>query len=155
MGQTKDGAIKTAAKKAGISVGDYLKFVQNGLKKCTICKEWKLIKFFYLEPSRHDGFSSRCMDCSKVFWRIRSVNGPKRKKIVPGDKEQARHFINIDVKLGLRPNPNSLYCAICGHKGPDVKHEYHHGNGYSEERFYDVVALCVKCHQKEHRNGPT
>ncbi len=41
MAQTKQGAIKIAAKKANLSVEEYLRKVQKGLKKCTFCKEWK------------------------------------------------------------------------------------------------------------------
>jgi hypothetical protein len=39
MAQTKDGAIKCAAKKADISVDEYLERTGAGLKKCTICKQ--------------------------------------------------------------------------------------------------------------------
>jgi len=63
MAQTKDGAIKCAAKKAGISVAEYLERIEAGLKKCTICKQWKSISSFAKDRSRFDGLKSKCHDC--------------------------------------------------------------------------------------------
>ena len=63
MAQTKDGAIKCAAKKAQISVAEYIKRIEKGLKKCTICKEWKSVQFFAKDASRFDGLKSKCRAC--------------------------------------------------------------------------------------------
>jgi 5-methylcytosine-specific restriction endonuclease McrA len=63
MAQTKEGAIKCAAKKADISVDEYLERTGAGLKKCTICKQWKSIQFFAKDLSRFDGLKSKCRTC--------------------------------------------------------------------------------------------
>lgn len=150
MAQTKDGAIKVAAKKAGLSVEKYIEFISSGLKKCTICKEWKNIDDFSNDRSRADGHSSRCDNCSKALWRIKSMNSNKRIKRRDGDKEQAKARINQDIKAGLRPDPDTLFCSLCGHKGKDRRHEYHHIQGYSVMHHYDVLPLCSKCHHVYH-----
>ena len=66
MAQTKDGARKCAAKKAGITVEEYLQQVRAGLKKCTCCKKWKPTDFFAKDRSRYDGLKSKCRDCAYV-----------------------------------------------------------------------------------------
>lgn len=148
MAQTREGAIKIAAKKAGLSVAEYSEFIANGLKKCTICKQWKTIDNFVPDKSRHDGISPRCNICGTAIWRRASMKSNKRLDRRDGDKSQARKRINSDVENGLRPAANDLYCAMCGHKGPDRRHEYHHAMGYGKEHHYDVLPLCSKCHGK-------
>lgn len=148
MAQTHEGAIKIAAKKAGLSIDEYLTKINNGYKKCTICEKWKFIDEFNKDKSRADGYSSRCKPCSTAIFRIKSMNTHPRQVRRDGDKIQARSRINIDITNGLRPDPNSLYCSLCGHKGNDRRHEYHHVQGYEKEHHYDVLPLCTKCHHK-------
>jgi len=68
------------------------------------------------------------------------------------EKEAARQFVNIQVNLGLRPDPNDLLCADCGHQWSESerRHEYHHDSGYSQEGAFKVVSLCTKCHHSRH-----
>lgn len=155
MAVIKKGAIKIAARKAGLSVPEYTNRIANDLKKCTICKQWKNKNDAFLkDKSRHDGISPRCIICSKAIWRRRSMMSKiSKKRIVrrDGDKIQARARINSDIEMGFRPNPNDLYCSLCGHKGGDRRHEYHHILGYEKEHHYDVLPLCSKCHGKERK----
>ena len=152
MAQTKEGAIISSAKKAGLSVPEYVEKISKGLKKCTICKEWKPVEEFSTDRSRHDGKATRCNLCSKTIWRVKSMKGNKPQPPRDDDKVQARHLVNMGVKHGFRPNPNDLYCSLCGHKGTDRRHEYHHICGYSKEHHYDVLPLCSKCHHGEDNN---
>lgn len=153
MGQTPEGAMKAAAKRVGLPLGEYLERLANGLKRCTICCEWKAVDLFNADRTRSDGRSARCKRCAKAIWRRRSLRSNKpRKPRRDGDKLQARSRINHDVRLGLRPDPNSLHCAICGHKGEDRRHEYHHLMGYAPEHHYDVLPLCSRCHSEEHHD---
>ena len=149
MAQTKEGAVIVAAKKAGLTVPEYLAKIANGLKKCTLCKEWKELSSFANDSSRWDGKTVSCSQCTKALWRIRSMNGNQPAKPRDGDKLQARHLVNLSVLSKFRPNPNDLYCSLCGHKGEDRRHEYHHICGYSKEHHYDVLPLCSKCHHME------
>ena len=153
MAQTKEGAIKTASKKAGLTVQEYLDKISSGLKKCTICKVWKPLDCFNKNKAAHNGLSASCKDCQKALWRLRAMTGHKRIKRRSGDKKQAKSRIIHDVVLGLRPHPKDLFCAICGHKGDDKRHEYHHWQGYSAMHHYDVLPLCSKCHHTVHSKG--
>jgi hypothetical protein len=150
MAQTKEGAIKVAAQKANLSVKEYLDLLANGYKKCTFCKKWKSLDNFANDKSRSDGKASRCNGCAKGLWRKKTMFSNKREERRDGDKRQAKARINHDVGLGIRPNPNNLYCSFCGHKGKDKRHEYHHIMGYSAEHHYDVLPLCSGCHHKQH-----
>jgi len=152
MAQTHEGAIKIAAKKAGISISEYVARISSGKKKCTICKEWLDIDNFDADKSRCDRKAARCKICAKAIWRRKAMTSNKRSERRDGDKKQARIRINHDIKAGIRPNPNDLYCSLCGHKGLDKRHEYHHTQGYSAMHHYDVLPLCSSCHHKKHPN---
>jgi hypothetical protein len=67
-------------------------------------------------------------------------------------KEAARQFVNIEVNLGLRPDPNDLPCADCGHiwMEGERRHDYHHFCGYSREHAFSVIPLCTRCHYARH-----
>ena len=151
MAQTKEGAVKYAAKMAGLTLPEYIERVSRGLKKCCICKQWKEVSLFDKDSSRHDGISSKCKECHRGLWRIKLQGGPQRKPRRQGDKTQARQRINQDVKRGIRPDPNDLHCVLCGHKGEDKRHEYHHVCGYEPEHHYGVMPFCSTCHHQEEK----
>lgn len=64
------------------------------------------------------------------------------------DRLQARQRVNVEVRTGRRPRPDSLPCADCGHLGSDVRHEYDHYLGYASEHHLDVEPVCIRCHVK-------
>jgi hypothetical protein len=143
-----DRSIKSAATRLGISTKEYLDKINNGYKWCTSCGRWLDRNLFHKDKSRGDGLKSKCKECSKALWRRKAIfNNTKRQERRSGDMKQARSRINSDVEMGIRPNPNDLYCAICGHKGDDKRHEYHHHMGYEAEHHYDVLPVCVNCHK--------
>lgn len=76
--------------------------------------------------------------------------GPAPQTPRDGDKEQARQRINVEVREGRRPHPNSIPCVDCGHVwGPgERRHEYDHHLGYAAEHHYDVQSVCTLCHAK-------
>ena len=157
------GILKIAAKKAGLTLDEYQRRTDAGLKRCTFCEEWKPLDKFAADASRWDGKTAGCVECrngrAKEIYDPVSVlfalpAGPRRVARRNGDKSQAKARINSDVEHGLRPNANDLFCSKCGHKGPDRRHEYHHIMGCEEMHHYDVLPLCSKCHHEEHpRNG--
>lgn len=153
------GSFKNAAQKAGITFEEYITRVEAGLKRCTDCTVWKDRGCFSVDNSRWDGLCAKCKACSGIRYEeeyqpipvdLIRKSGPSSSPMRDGDKLQARHLVNLDVANNVRPNPNDLHCAKCGHKGDDLRHEYHHHMGYSIEHFYDVMALCSKCHHAEH-----
>ena len=75
MAQTKDGAIKVAAKKAGITTDEYISKVESGLKRCTKCKTWKSRDDFGTDNSRSDKKDSKCANCQRVPDPYSSLRG--------------------------------------------------------------------------------
>lgn len=65
-----------------------------------------------------------------------------------GDREQARQRINVEVRTGRRPHPNTLPCADCGHMWAEGerRHEYDHYLGYAPEHHLDVEVVCTTHH---------
>ena len=74
--------------------------------------------------------------------------GPAPKPPADGNKLQARQRINVEVRTGRRPHPNTLPCADCGHiyAPGERRHEYDHHRGYAAENHMDVEAVCTTCH---------
>lgn len=152
----KLGAFKRAASLLGMAFDDYVGRIEAGEKNCIDCRQWKRRSSFNTDASRWDGLCSKCQSCSssRGIASYEPVHfddmkfGPTRN--IVGGSDRARNFINEDVAKGRRPNPNDLHCALCGHKGSERRHEYHHHMGYTPEHVFDVVALCTTCHHGEH-----
>jgi hypothetical protein len=155
MAQTHEGAIKTAAKHAGIPVDEYRRRIAAGLKKCTECREWKPTDDFAIDRSRSDGLLARCRSCSSargkrayVPRKSPGVRGSRRVPLRDGDRRQARRRVNYLVEQGLIPRPGALPCTDCGHRVGDTarRHEYDHHLGYAPEHHERVEAVCSVCH---------
>ncbi len=90
---------------------------------------------------------------SKIEWTDR-VNpltgkpGPAPKRALDGDRKQARHRVNVEVRTGYRPHPNTLPCVDCGHvwSEGERRHEYDHYKGYAAENHLTVEPVCTLCH---------
>jgi 5-methylcytosine-specific restriction endonuclease McrA len=153
------GVFKTAARRSGLTLDEYITRLDSGDKRCIVCKNWLPRSQFNPDTTRWDGMDAKCTICRNATARDayvpvpddqRQPKGPPRYEPRDGDKVQARHLINKDIRNGVRPNPNDLHCAHCGHKGADRRHEYHHHMGYAARNHYDVIPLCSKCHHDEH-----
>ncbi|WP_080407847.1 HNH endonuclease [Burkholderia ubonensis] len=65
MAQTPEGALKIAAKKAGMDLATFIAKSEKE-KRCTSCKQWKDRALFNRDRTRHDGLSAKCLGCSRV-----------------------------------------------------------------------------------------
>ena len=85
--------------------------------------------------------------------RITGRPGPAPKPPRDGDREQARQRVNVEVRTGRRPHPNTLTCVDCAHawKPGERRHEYDHHRGYAAEHHHDVVPVCTTCHARRAR----
>lgn len=155
MGTTKDGALKGAAKRIGISLEGYLSRIAAGLKHCTACRQWLKKEQFKADASRSDGLSSTCTPCRSAKHKKKyeprervSRMGEFFAVTKDGDKKQARSRVNNHVHNGLLPSPNSAPCTDCGHvwKPGGKRHEYDHHLGYSAEHQLSVQPVCSTCH---------
>ncbi|WP_425102759.1 HNH endonuclease [Burkholderia ambifaria] len=70
MAITPEGALKIAAKKAGLDLDEYLSLRAAGLKRCTGCKQWRPISTFNIDASRYDGLAARGRCCTRVKVRV-------------------------------------------------------------------------------------
>lgn len=163
MAQTREGAILTASKAIGISADEYRRKQADGLKWCSWCKEWQRLEMFGSDKSRADGFSAACYAARKAInaAKYKPVPPEQRKKMGPapypardGDKIQARQRINVEVRTGKRPHPNTIPCFDCGHVwGPgERRHDYDHYLGYSAAHHLDAQSVCTTCHAR--RDNP-
>jgi len=85
---------------------------------------------------------------SAIAW-TRSAFGPSPHPPRDGDKKQARQRINVLVRTGKIPHPNTLPCVDCGHVWHSAgRHEYDHHMGYAAEHHYDVEPVCTRCHSR-------
>lgn len=159
MAQTREGAIKVCASKAGLSVANYLVKVAGGFKWCYACKEWHPVAAFGVDSTRFDGLTALCIEQrnSKQRQRYEPIPPEKRRPFGPapmaprdGDKQQARQRINVLVRTGRKPHPNKLPCKDCGHiwKRGERRHVYDHYLGYVAEHHYDVEVVCTLCDAK-------
>lgn len=163
------GTLAAAAVKAGLTLEEYQRRRDAGLKRCIKCHGWLPVGSFKIDRSRGDGRGARCRTCdyTPVTDPLPNVNpatgrpGPAPRPPRPGDKVQARQRINVEVRDGRRPHPNTLPCSDCGHahKPGERRHEYDHHRGYAAEHHYDVEPVCTTCHMRrgiergEHKRG--
>ena len=157
MAGTAAGRLKQKAIKAGLSVEEYLRRTDAGLKRCSACHQWKMAKDdFARNPAMRDGRANACKECSNHWHRRHYTPAPPRSKgkfrSAPrdGDSGQAKHRVNYRVDIGLLPPADSLPCSRCGHIGSDKKHNYHHDQGYQANHHLSVIVLCVGCHRSTH-----
>jgi hypothetical protein len=155
MAQTPEGALKVAAKKAGVSVEEYRRRQASGLKHCVRCRGWHELSAFGRDRTRHDGLAPSCRESIGKWNRERyspkartKPPGPPPNPPRDGDKLQARQRVNVLVRTGKLVNPNEIGCVECGHMGDDRRHEYDHYLGYAAEHHLDVEVVCSVCHSR-------
>lgn len=64
------------------------------------------------------------------------------------EKSLARQLVNVEVRFGARPHPNTLPCVDCGHlwASGERRHEYDHHLGYAAKHRLAVEPVCTLCH---------
>lgn len=66
MPARKLGPLKTAAKRIGVSLEEYLSRIEKGEKWCCGCKHWLERNNFGVEKRRGDGLKTICKGCCRV-----------------------------------------------------------------------------------------
>jgi len=149
------GAWKQAARRAGLSLDEFLTRKDGGERWCVGHKALHSASEFGADGNRADGIAATC----RIFRRKREralyvpKPGPHRFGPPPhpprdGDKKQARQRVNVLVRTGRLPHPNTLPCTDCDHLSNDRRHEYDHHLGYSPGHHLDVQPVCTKCHAR-------
>lgn len=155
------GGLKGAAKRMGMTFQEYTRHLDAGEAWCTACKGWHSRSAFGQHRNRPLGLSQSCLASAHTGrprgWhehpRVNPATGrpgPAPNPARDGDRLQARRRINVEVRSGRRPHPNTLPCADCGHewKPGDPRHSYDHHLGYTAAHHLDVQAVCLRCHGK-------
>lgn len=162
---SKIGALKVAAGRTGMDLETYLSHVNAGKRWCCGCKAWHEASAFGADRNQPDGQARTCLKYRQQRSRSRRIPVPRElRRYGPlpmpprdGDSTQARQRINVEVRTGRRPHPNSLPCVDCGHswKEGERRHEYDHYLGYASHNHYSVEPVCTTCHhaREENRNG--
>lgn len=104
MAQTREGALKTAAKMAGMSVDDFEARLATE-KRCTKCKEWRTRDSFGRDRSRSDGLNAKCRSCCRVAVRMDIRGRPSAFK-GKTHTDETRAKIRATRKANPRPGPN-------------------------------------------------
>ena len=139
--EKRTGARKGAALRLGISLEEYERNLDSGLRWCTACKEWHLSTEFGGDQNRPSGYNARCLASKRVRVRRQRLSHPGTRS----ERQAAVDAVRHAIKRGkLRP-VRSEVCAC----GQPARH-YHHHKGYAREHRLTVVPLCGSCHQKEH-----
>jgi len=103
MAQTPEGAVKIAAKKAGLTVEEYRARLDDGLKKCTKCKEWRGTGEFNKDSSRWDNLSPSCHNCIRVNDPYATARG--RPSTFKGKKHTPESRANMRRAHKGKPSP--------------------------------------------------
>lgn len=149
-----EGALKTAAKRTGLGVNEYIDRLNAGLRYCCRCADWHPCAEFGKDASQPDGLARACLASKRAAQRKayqpkpRPAAGRRFAEPRDGDVKQARSRVNYLVDAGLLPDPNNLPCADCGHAYAvgGRRHEYDHHLGYAAEHHEDVQPVCTTCH---------
>lgn len=101
MAQTKEGAMKLAASRRGMTVGEYRAKLEAGEKWCTKGKHWALRSGFGVDTYRADGLASECLACRRVAVRKDMKGKPSAMK---GKQFPADVRLRMGTKKGS-PSP--------------------------------------------------
>src|SRR4051812_46916544 len=106
MAQTKEGALKLAALKAGITIEEYTEKLRHKLKHCYKCRAWRKHEHFHNDKSRSDGLSAICTPCRVIPPSLKKYT-KGRTSTFKGKKhtEEAKAKMR-DAKLG-KPSPKA------------------------------------------------
>ncbi len=144
-------------------------------KQCVSCKEIKSLEQFGQQKRGLCGRRSKCKCCvnkynheyhmkkwcSDAEYRSKKINmamewvkkNPEKRAIIAKkrnkkaiqqspDKVRARALVNQRVRFKRIPRASDLQCSNCG---TQAKH-YHHHMGYDWENRYNVIPVCIECH---------
>lgn len=144
MAQTIEGAIKIAAKKAGLSVEQYKALIDQGSKKCSECKEWRPASEFGTDQSRYDGLDTKCCYCRRVKVR-KSWKG--RVSAFKGRTHTEEAKLKMSKARKGRPSPRqgkphseatkAKISKITRERTPRAKQHYAYKHGQAQRAFND------------------
>ncbi|HEA68234.1 MAG TPA: hypothetical protein ENI07_15650 [Desulfobacterales bacterium] len=182
MAQTKEGAIKCAANKIGVSVKEYSQRVKNGERWCWKCRAWKLKEVFPSNSGPANAISGKCLECNRVKVKIsrKGIPSPLRgitmseeakEKMSTAHKGESNHRWKGGISYRKKPRDplktkakRAVNHAVEAGRLANPKtlpcfdcgnpaYEYHHHRGYEKANWLEIQALCQKCHTNRRYEG--
>jgi NUMOD3 motif len=164
MAQTREGALKTSAKIAGISVEEYITRRAAGLKRCRKCKQWRETTLYCCDSTRSDKLSAICNICSRASkphkshkGRVSTFKGRKhtdsaRQKMSARKKGRSSGRLGKKHSLEARKKMSETR-RLRAKRGPDNPNYVKSFAEFPELRLEisNGITLCEKCHELTHR----
>lgn len=114
---------------------------RDGTKKCTICKEWKVLSNFPNDQSRGDKLNPFCRQCNTI--KMRSYRERNRERI---NRIVYKSMLNHPLEVKARGISKYLYhdTQVCSIHECDNRGERHHPD-YNKPS--EIIWLCKKHHK--------
>ena len=135
-------------------------------KRCSRCKQTKLLSEFHKHRCGKDGHRPDCKVCRlkhekqycqskkgkitrKRYQQSKRGKAVNQKGIIRHfthypERRKARSVVTIAIRAGRLPRATTLLCHYCTSQA----RQYHHYLGYAPEHWLDIIPTCYKCHQK-------
>lgn len=122
---------------------------------CSDCKQAKPTDQFALTTKKTPRcYCRECWNARDVQYRqtesarLASREGERKRRgrKKHGEEQRVRGLLTRKIRMGLFPSADQRTCHECGEQAK----EYHHHNGYSIDRWDDVIPVCYKCHRRLH-----
>ena len=166
--------MKVAAKRIGISFGEYQDKLRADLKWCSKGKHFILKNKFGKNRLKYDGLEPNCLECTHVKERVDTKGKLAWNKGIPATLETRQKMSdahqgsrNHQWKGGKRKMKTTHVALIARRQvnhaieaerlpRPDTltciqcgkpAREYHHHLGYAPEHWLDVVPVCSACNK--------
>lgn len=156
---------KTAAKRIGISLEEYVARIASGEKWCTFCKAWHPRTIFGVDKSRGDGLSASCRGRanrhpppSREERRARANEAYRRYYAGPAgasirERARARKRGLDAIPAWWREEQLERGCAYCGDYATTIDHVIPVADGGKSEPG-NLVPACGTCNSKKKHSDP-
>jgi len=96
-----DRTWRVAARRAGVSVGEYRQRVEQGQKYCWRCRSWRARSDYGVDRSRWDGLSAICTPCRRPLKQLKLINE------TPAEYARRRYATDADFRARRRQHSHS------------------------------------------------
>lgn len=114
------GAYKSAAKKVGCTLEEWMANRRSGQLHCRVCRHWLNSNNFVVDRSRSSGRASLCRSCASE------------------EQTVSRYGMSVDELRELK-KASEAGCPICGRKGQKMELDHNHDTGAVR------AFLCSRC----------
>jgi len=138
------------------------------MKKCFKCNIEKPIDFFYKHKAMKDGRLNKCIECTKLDVKKRSIQLMKNPIELEKERTRGREkYHRLNYKDKIKPTyqqkktcidnyklkyPEKYKCKIASQRlKKELKENHLHHWSYNKKHYKDVIELSVKDHNTVHR----